>query len=328
MHVQKAYETLKDSKKRALYDRYGEEGMEEASKFHHMHEGDGVEAAEDVRVNLEVTLAELYQGVTKDIEIERTRICEKCEGLGAPETSERKTCEQCDGKGRVLVNYGFIQTMIACDECEGKGKVIANEEDKCDACYGEGTVKEKKTIPLPLTKDMRYGGIKIPGEGNQARDHISGGCVVIIRPPANDPSGMKLLRQSDLFLLKEVPLVDALLGIKFVVNHVNGQQIALEIDSKTIVSTGDIYKLPNMGMPDGEGGFGELLIQFNIIFPKEFSDEQREHLIKALGKPTEVPSDLVPMKLTIEKTAEEIQNEDDEEEEEEEGRGGQSCVQQ
>jgi hypothetical protein len=67
---------------------------------------------------------------------------------------------------------------------------------------------------------MRYGGIKIPGEGNQVRDHISGywlrlilitdrisinilgGCIVIIRPPAKEPSEMKLLNQNDLFLLK------------------------------------------------------------------------------------------------------------------------------
>lgn len=75
------------------------------------------------------------------------------------------------------------------------------------------------------------------------------------------------------------------------------------------------------------------MVQFNIIFPKEFSDEQREQLIKALGKPTEIPSDLEPKKLVIEKTAEEIQNEDSEEEhhheDDEEGGGrGQSCVQQ
>jgi hypothetical protein len=30
--------------------------MEEAAKFHHMHENDAVDSAEDVRVNLEVRL--------------------------------------------------------------------------------------------------------------------------------------------------------------------------------------------------------------------------------------------------------------------------------
>lgn len=40
--------------------RYGEEGMEEASKYHGMHEGDGVEAAEDVRATLEVMIRSFY----------------------------------------------------------------------------------------------------------------------------------------------------------------------------------------------------------------------------------------------------------------------------
>jgi hypothetical protein len=35
-------------------------------------------------------------------------------------------------------------------------------------------MKETKKLTIPLSKDMRYGGIKIPGEGNQVRDHISG----------------------------------------------------------------------------------------------------------------------------------------------------------
>jgi len=304
--------------------------MEEVTKYQHMHEGESVESADDVKVNLEVTLAELYNGVSKEFEIERTKICEKCDGLGAAEGSERMTCEQCDGKGRVLVNYGFIQTMLACDMCDGKGKVIANQEEFCIECHGEGTVKEKKKLVLPLSKDMRYGAIKIPGEGNQARDRISGGCIVIIRPPAKDPSDLKLLRGNDLFLLKDVTLVDALLGIKFVIDHINGKKIACQVESKFIVSTGDLFKLVGMGMPNDEkGGYGDLLIQFNIIFPTQFSDEQREHLIKALGTPTEIPNDLEPITLTIEKTAADMQKTDEEEEDSDGGDGRQTaCVQQ
>lgn len=331
---QKAYEVLKDAKKRALYDRYGEEGMEEASKFQHMHENDAVDSADDVRVNLEVTLAELYNGVSKEIEVKRSKICTNCEGLGAPENAERKTCEQCDGRGRILVNYGFLQSMMGCDVCEGKGKVIANDSDNCEECHGEGVVQETKKITLPLSKDMRYGGVKIPGEGHQARDRISGGVIVIIRPPAKDPSDMKLLRQNDLFLLKDVPLVDALLGIKFVVQHVSGEEFICEVDSKSVVSTGDLYKLAGLGMPREEGGFGDLFIQFNLQFPKEISEAQRALLIQALGKPVEVPSGLATKQLEIEKTAEDMQKEGESEEErqaqsdDERGGGQPTCVQQ
>jgi hypothetical protein len=77
-----------------------------------------------------------------------------------------------------------------------------------------------------------------------------------------------------------------------------------------------------------------LFIQFNLQFPKEISDEQRQLLIQALGKPTEVPSGLEVKKLEIEKTAEDMQKEGESEDERQaqasdDERGGQpSCVQQ
>jgi DnaJ-class molecular chaperone len=49
--------------------------------------------------------------------------------------------------------------------------------------------------------------------------------------------------------------VDALLGIKFVIKHVSGEEFICEVDSKSVVSTGDLYKLPGLGMPKEEGVF-------------------------------------------------------------------------
>lgn len=47
--------------------------------------------------------------------------------------------------------------------------------------------------------------------------------------------------------------MDALLGIKFVVQHVSGEEFICEVDSKSVVSTGDLYKLAGLGMPREEG---------------------------------------------------------------------------
>jgi len=266
--------------------------------------------------------------VKKEVEIDRTKICKICEGVGSKVGAELTNCEHCDGRGKVLVNLGFIQAVAACEHCEGKGKVIANEEDNCEECNGEGTVSETKTITIPLDKGMRYGGMKIPGEGNEKRDSISGSVIVIVRPPAKDPSGMKLLREDDLFLLKDVNIVDALLGIKFVITHLNGKEIALQVPSGSIVSTGDLFKLKGQGMPkESEGEYGDLYIQFNVIFPTEISEDQKVNLINALGKPTEIPENFDNIHtLKIEKSAHDLHEEDEEEEEHEERQS--ACVQQ
>jgi hypothetical protein len=80
-----------------------------------------------------------------------------------------------------------------------------------------------------------------------------------------------------------------------------------------------------------------LLIQFNIIFPKDISEEQRGFLIQALGKPTEIPEGKETKKLEIEKTAEDMQREGESEDErerraaesdDERGHAQPACVQQ
>jgi len=179
---------------------------------------------------------------------------------------------------------------------------------------------------------MKYGGIRIPNEGHQARDKISGDAIIVVHPPkGDDPSGFKLLsRGNDLFLLKEVTLIDTLCGINFVIKHLNGEDIAVKVPENVIASTGDIYKIEGLGMPADEEAtsFGDLLIQFSVVFPTELSQEQKNHLISAFGKPTEIPENLVPRVLKIEKTAHDMQQEEDEEEEAEEGGQQSACVQQ
>jgi len=190
---------------------------------------------------------------------------------------------------------------------------------------------KKKVLKIPLTRDMKYGGIRFPNEGHQVRDKISGDAIIVVRPPkGDDPSGFKLMRGNDIFLLKEVPLIDTLCGIKFMIKHLNDEDIAFKVPENVIVATGDIYRINGLGMPANEEAteFGDLLIQFSVNFPSELSQEQKEHLYQALGKPTQIPDDVVPRVLNIEKTAHDIQQEEDEEEEVEEGGGGQTCVQQ
>lgn len=48
---------------------------------------------------VEVTLEDLYNGKEFEFEIERHRICSKCNGLGGTDASAVQTCKGCKGKG-------------------------------------------------------------------------------------------------------------------------------------------------------------------------------------------------------------------------------------
>jgi len=64
----------------------------------------GPQGKKQVRVKpiarqVEVTLADIYNGTTVDIDIERQRICETCNGVGGTDASAVQTCTACKGRG-------------------------------------------------------------------------------------------------------------------------------------------------------------------------------------------------------------------------------------
>ena len=85
-----------------------------------------------------MTLEDLYNGKEFEFEIERHRICNKCNGLGGTDATAVQTCKGCKGKGMrtVMMQLGpgmYSQRSGPCDECGGKGETI-DEKKKCKPC--------------------------------------------------------------------------------------------------------------------------------------------------------------------------------------------------
>lgn len=131
-----AYDVLSNPDKRARYDQFGHAGMSGAagggggfggfsgggfsmedifSQFGDIfggHFGGGgfrssssggrrVNRGSDIRIKVRLTLAEIANGVTKKLKINKTVACDKCGGTGAKDADSYSTCSTCNGTGHV-----------------------------------------------------------------------------------------------------------------------------------------------------------------------------------------------------------------------------------
>src|ERR1700746_973224 len=184
--INEAYEVLKDSDKRAAYDRYGHAAFEQngmgnrhgfragfASSFSDIFEdlfgmagqrrSGGRERGADLRYNMEITLEEAYQGKTAQIEIPVSVTCESCSGTGAKAGTKPKACSMCGGAGRVRQAQGFFTLERTCPGCQGRGQMI---EDACPSCSGSGRVTRDRTLSVNIPQGGEGGTrIRPAGEG-------------------------------------------------------------------------------------------------------------------------------------------------------------------
>ncbi|MFT5652512.1 MAG: molecular chaperone DnaJ, partial [Psychromonas sp.] len=128
--VKEAYEILNDSQKKAAYDQYGHDGVNQQGRggFDNSDFGDQFgdifgdifgggrrggggqrpQQGSDLRYNMELTLEEAVKGISKEIQIPTQVHCEQCNGSGAKKGTEAKTCGTCYGQGQVQMRQGFF----------------------------------------------------------------------------------------------------------------------------------------------------------------------------------------------------------------------------
>lgn len=100
---------------------------------------------------VKATLADLYNGKTSKVVVNRDRICVKCNGLGG-KAGAVATCGGCKGRGMrtVMQMLGpgmYSQSTQPCDQCNGTGEVV-DEKNKCKTCDGKKVLKEKKILDV------------------------------------------------------------------------------------------------------------------------------------------------------------------------------------
>jgi DnaJ-class molecular chaperone len=285
-----AYSIIGNKEKKDLYDKFGEEGVNQSG-------GPGVNVdpfgmfgnffgmknemkrkTRDRIEEIEVSLESVYNEKNIKIRYKKNIICQPCAGSGATDTSQIRTCDICNGTGSVVkmqqIAPGFVtQSQTVCTKCMGKGKLIA-EENICKYCNGNKIHKKTHYLNLKLSRDTRHGEkILFQGESDQSPDADEyGDFIVQILIKKHDR--FKIKDHKNLYYLKHINLKEALCGAEFTIEHLDKEQMYISVD--TVIKPFSKKTVRNKGLS------GDLIIEFYVVFPEKIDNERQLYLNKIL----------------------------------------------
>lgn len=320
-----AYDVLSNPEKRARYDQFGHAGMNGGAAGGGFNGGFGgaggfsmedifsqfgdifgghfggfssggtsagrggrrVNRGTDIRVKVKLTLAEIANGTTKKLKVNKFIVCDKCGGTGAKDSSSYTTCTTCNGTG--VVNrventfFGRMQTQSVCPACGGEGRII---KDKCDKCGGEGIVKGSEVIEINIPAGVGEGMVlTVSGKGNAARHGGVNGDLLVVIEEERNPA---LVRDgNDLIHNLNITVTTAILGGEVEVPTIDGKA-RIKIAPGT--HAGKVLRLRGKGLPSvnsygQRGETGDILVVVDITIPSSLNADEKKLVEQLSGMP-------------------------------------------
>ena len=294
-----AYEVLRDSNKRQIYDRYGHDGLEGRgftgfsgfedifSSFGDIFEdffgfgsrrgrGPRPTQGKSLRYDMELTLEEAYHGIEKEITFQKLELCQDCDSTGMSPGTQPTTCSTCQGRGQVIRSQGFFQVSTTCPTCHGGGQIIS---DPCNSCSGGGKVRVERQINVRIPPGVDTGSqLRLTGEG-QPGEHGGppGDLFVVIHIRDHE---FFLREEEDLICEIPISFVQAALGDVLTI-PVLGDKKTHEMELPSGTQPGEVLKIAGKGMPSLRDASrnGNLYIKIIVKVPKKLNPEQKELLM-------------------------------------------------
>ena len=284
--IAEAYSVLSDSEKRSNYDRFGSADgrgnpfgdMDDifsqffggGNPFGGRQRQSRRRKGNDIRVNIKLSLEDLYSGVNKKIKYRKTNKCSECNNTGGESTK----CTTCNGQG--VINqvqntpFGRIQNTVMCSNCQGSGEMLVKP---CSSCGGNGTKLGEVEYEFEIPKGLMDGEmLRVSGMGNAIKKGVDGDLIINVveiphdkfRRVGNDIHQTINLTYKDLVLGNENVQIDTMDG-----------KIKIKIKKGTDIGT--MLRIPTKGFVRGNEK-GDMLLEVWLDIPKEVSKEDEEKI--------------------------------------------------
>ena len=281
--INEAYEILSDKESKSNYDKYGHPRptninsnyTDMFSHFGFNQRKTTIRRGSDLRINLPLTLEEIFNGGHKTIKYNRQSACMTCNAAGG---SEPITCIRCNGSGIVVEEirtpFGVMQNVMDCQLCQSAGVIYKN---KCNDCNGHGVIPKDEVIdikiPIGVQETMSR---KIEGMGQGIKNGTAGSLVIHF----TEIPHKKFVRvDNDLKYNLKLPYHTLVLGGEVNIDTIDGSQIKIKVPEFNNI--GDTLRVSGKGMKKMNSEYrGDLLVNLDIKMPKELTNEEFEILEK------------------------------------------------
>jgi molecular chaperone DnaJ len=304
--VTRAYDVLRDPKKREMYDLGGDPlsggagagGFGPGFSFTDIMDaffGQGVgqrgprprvRRGQDALIRIQVELGEAAFGVSKEIKVDTAVLCTLCSGAGTAPGSSLAPCHTCQGRGEIShVQRSFlgeVRTMRPCPTCRGFGTVIP---DPCSECSGDGRVRARRAINVQVPPGVDSGNrIQMSGQGEVGPGGGPAGDLYVEIDVEQHPV---FIRQGDdLLCTVSLPMTAAALGTSVELPTLEADvaratdsdvERTMRIDIRPGTQSGEQLVARGRGVPRLRGtGRGDVVATVVVETPTKLDAEQEE----------------------------------------------------
>jgi molecular chaperone DnaJ len=295
-----AYSILSDPHKRATYDRFGHQGLQngggggfDPNAFQDFGDilgdlfgfgdifgnsrGGGrtrsrTQRGEDLRYDLEIEFDDVMRGLSADIQVPRMEPCNRCSGSGAEKVDGLVTCPMCHGRGEVLYQQSFLQIRRTCGQCNGRGQIIRRP---CTQCRGEGHLRSERKLKVNIPAGVSTGTrLRLQGEGQPGANGGPGGDLYVFVKVKEHSIFER--QDDDLHCTVPINIAQAALGTEVDLLTFDGLQ-SIKIPEGT--QSGSRIRMRGLGVPHLQGaGRGDLFVHVDARIPSKLTREQRKLL--------------------------------------------------